>query len=32
MVRFPSSDQPNTGGADSKYFIEPVKAKKNFLS
>ena len=26
LVRLPSPDQPNSGGADSKYFIGPLKA------
>ena len=25
-----SPDRPNSGGVDSKYFIEPLKAKKSF--
>ena len=27
IVRLPSPDRPNVGGADSKYFIGPLKAK-----
>ena len=28
IVRLLSPDQPNTGGADSKHFIEPLKRKQ----
>ena len=29
-IMLPSPDRPNSGGADSKYFIGPLKAKKIF--
>ena len=32
IVRLPSPDQRNSGGADSKYFIEPLKARIFSLS